>query len=183
MKALWMAALLFASGAAMAAPFTLSAKAGQFQSVVGEDVAASGEVDATIRITSTSAGHKWAPGAYLGFSQESGQYPQNGIQFFLVRNEPADRFLIVGYRIIKDGAVAESAPLSRSKVLSSSITFRIHFNKGTFLVSVNGSSPATVITNLNKVHSTFSVSSCIAEFSNIYVHLPLDENHERTEHG
>ena len=167
MKAPWAATLLLASSVAIAEPLTLSAKAGQFQSVVSQNAASRGEVDATIRMKSIKAGHRWAPGAFLGFQEGAGQYPLNSIQFFLVRNKPTDQFLLAGYRTIKNGSIIEHVSLSKSTSLTSSITFHVHFNKGTFIVSVDGSAPTTITTGLNKVNSYFSANSCTAEFTNI----------------
>ncbi len=140
---------------------TLEAKANEYKAV---DLSVSG-IDATftvsMKLTNYAPNSKWPPAAYAGFYQ--GKDRDNSIQFLIIRNKPDDKYIVVGYRIIEKGKVAQVRSLANLK-LGSEVVAQLSITNGLVTISLQGYPSVNVQTKLGVIKSYLSVSSATAEY-------------------
>jgi len=142
-------------------PVKLSAPPGQYQTT---DLGARSEatqISVKISLTTFNNDTRWPPAAYVGFYE--GPNRDKSIQLMLVHNNPADNYIVVGYRIIEEGKQTQIVSLENVP-LDKPVDVSMSFSKGTVTLRVNQAQPIDVPTHLSVVTPYASVSSGMAEF-------------------
>ncbi len=113
-------------------------------------------------ITKYTEAIDWPSAAYTGFYE--GEFGNNSFQFFAIRNSPAEKYVVAGYRVIADGKEIEKVSLKQLG-LTERIALKLSIKNGTVLIEIEGSEPVEVQTKLKKVMPYISTSSSDAVFS------------------
>ncbi len=113
-------------------------------------------------ITKYTEAIDWPSAAYTGFYE--GEFGDNSFQFFVIRNSPAEKYVVAGYRVIADGKEIEQVTLKQLG-LTERISLKLSIENGTVSIEIEGIEPIQVQTKLKKVMPYISTSSSDAVFS------------------
>ena len=103
----------------------------------------------------------WPTAAYVGIHQ--GTDRNNSVQILMIRNQPKDGYLVVGYRLIVDGKEVKIGSIDNVP-LDHTVQAHIRFIDGLAFLRVGKGKTITLSTPFKKVAPYVSVSSGDAEF-------------------
>ena len=154
-------ALVFSVAAQAGYQYLLDAPAGEYRRA---DMGEPGEINkfaVRIKMEDFALGTKWPPGAYVGFYE--GTDLKNSVQFLLLKHPEKD-LMLAGYRVLKDGNEVRYKSI-REVSLDEEVLVKVGITDNKIFIVMEGASPITIKTDLQKVTTYISVSSGKALFN------------------
>ena len=140
---------------------SIASTPGHFQAKTLGQAHVKQQFEATFQLTEFRGTSAWPAGAYIGFHE--GVNRDNSFQFLLVRNNPSDAQLALGYRVVKDGK-EQSAKFIKWVPLDAKVRVMLSINRGLVSMRIGDAPPIQIPTSLNQVAPYTSVSSGTANF-------------------